>query len=664
MDGGAPDISADVATLDLNVEPMTVGGELLVEVGLLGAQGLPLGASGSSSPLASSSSFQGFTESDIPAKTSAASVVPKVKGQREQKTLERSSSKKTSASSSRKSLAHHPGAEKAKTSSSLHSKGSRGKSSKEKVCAPAEPAPSSSTGARPETPAETSTSGLFDLVSFTAGVMQQVGNMVGTMMNTRFDEMLAHISTSFAQSGQLIQNISDRLTDQENRLAGLSQNPPAVLPLAGTGMPPMPDYNSLPPFAMSNPWRVAAFAPFKDGMISIPDCGTRRIEGFEFHPAGLQPPFFGYARLTEAALNREDKIHKETVIYSREQAQREWVRCLENWDCTNTKLQAFKSPFTIFATEDEAPLPFTTKIAEVTIQAAMKVEPLPQLRESDPTSPLFPAFGDLWADLPATFTVGKLKPDCAIDQFGKRLPRLPDNLIQAKFEARTRLGRTLNALVMTEVAAITYGSEPLFKLLAKAQTQTVQSDLYELVVARRNCRKHVLQEATIRHEPNKLLSSTIWGADLFPEAAVNEVQHEATRLNQSLKIRWGLPTKRKQESTPSSSKKLKKPRKFPSFQSQQQQQFVQAVPVSQPVQPSTSKGQSQPILLLTPQSQPSTSYAVSPAFNPVFESQAFQAINRFARGSRARGAFRQRGGRRATNRGKHFHGGRGARPAQ
>ncbi|XP_064089448.1 uncharacterized protein LOC135203593 isoform X1 [Macrobrachium nipponense] len=526
---GSQDIVADVATLDLNLEPMTVGAEdLLVEVSLLGAQGLPLGAPGSSSPVPSSSSSQGFTGSEIPTSTPAASVPPKVKGHREQKTA----SKKQS-SSSRKSSASHTGAGKVKSKPS-HSRGSRGKSSKEKVRAPAKPVPS-------------------PVAAFSAAFLQQVGETF-KLLDTRFEQMFARISNTLNQSGQSIQNLSERVSDHDNPLAGLNQIPQADPPVAGTGLAQLPAYDTLPAFSMSNPWRVAAYAPFKDGMISIPECGTRRIEDFEFHPTGLTTPFMGYARLTETALNREDKIPRETVLYSRDQAQREWVHCLEDWDCSNTRLQAFKSPFTIYVTEEESPLPFTTKLMKTTMQAAMKDEPLPQLKEADPTSPLFPAFGDLWENLPATFTVGKLKPDCAMEQLGEKLPRLPDNLIQAEFDARTRLGRTLNSLVITEEAALTYASEPLFKILAKSQMQTVQADAYDFIVARRNCRKHVLQEATIRHEPNRLLASNIWGADLFPESSVNEVHHEASRLNQSLRARWGISAKRKQENPSSSAR--------------------------------------------------------------------------------------------------------------
>ncbi|MGL5405729.1 MAG: hypothetical protein ACRDAX_02920, partial [Propionibacteriaceae bacterium] len=331
----------------------------------------------------------------------------------------------------------------------------------------------------------------------------------------------------------------------------------------------------------------------------------------------MTQPFIGYARLTVAALTREDKISREDVLYSRDHAQREWVHCLEDWECTNTKLQAYKSPFTIFATEEEVSLPFATKLVEKSLQAVLKDEPIPQLREAESTSPLFPAFGELWENLPATFTLGKLKPDCAMDQFGEKLPRLPDSLIQAEFDARTRFGRSLNSLIITEMAALSYATEPLFKILAKSQFQTVLSDAFDFFQARRNCRKHVLQECTIRHEPNRLLAASMWGADLFPESAVNEVHHEAARLNQSLRARWGISSKRKQESVPTAGKKPKKAgKRFQPYKKlQQHQQFVQAVPVTQQGQPASSK-QNQPILLLPPQSQPSTSYAISPAFNP------------------------------------------------
>ncbi|XP_064109595.1 uncharacterized protein LOC135217560 [Macrobrachium nipponense] len=90
---------------------------------------------------------------------------------------------------------------------------------------------------------------------------------------------------------------------------------------------------------------------------------------------------------------------------------------------------------------------------------------------------------------------------------------------------------------MAEMTALVYEQEPLFKVMAKSLLHTMQCDFYDFVIARCNCRKHVLAEATIRHEPNKIIASSIWGTDLFPTPVVDEVLYEASKVNQSLRVR-------------------------------------------------------------------------------------------------------------------------------
>ncbi|XP_068238907.1 uncharacterized protein [Palaemon carinicauda] len=562
----------------------------------------------SPSPSSSSiSSFQGFTGKHV-AGVRPCPVVPKIK--QIKKTLPKTP-KSSKLPKPAKSLSTRISKDSAVATSSYH--GSRARS-----------------GSRAKTPEVP-----FDPAAFLSQLMEQMGSIVQS------------------QIGSLVGTLSQRLQNQENLMenlmrSGLPQQQQYVIPNA----------SKLPEFVKSNPWRLALHAPFKDGMLTIEGCGTRPVEDFEFYPPGLQFPFPGFARLTEEALVRLDKVPKETVIYPKEQAQSAWVQTLNEWECVNTMLTPHKSSYTMFVVEGQTPTPFTTKMMDLALQAVNEDKPLPQLRETDLTSLLFPGDHDCWTDAPATFTAGKLNADCASTQFSERLPRLPDSLIRLEFDARMRLSRSINSATMAEMSSLVYEEEPLFKILTKSLLQTLLSDAYDFILARRRCWKHVLSEASIRHEPNKLIKAPIWGPDLFPEDMVNNVLSEAARVNQSLKVRLGLIPKRKFEPSSSQTRGRNRPRTFQSFQGQQTQQVVQTIPVPQGGHPSTSKAQPQQQYVWVPQSQVvSTSFVPSPAFNPTYETQGvFHGYNKHARGSRARGAFRNRGSGRAYSRGRGFRG--------
>ncbi|XP_064100400.1 uncharacterized protein LOC135211154 [Macrobrachium nipponense] len=572
-----PDLGLEEVSLEVVEDlPVTLDmgtGNSVNEASLVGHRGLSSGDSDSSSP-STSNSFMGFTGRLPPTRSHSFSVIPKIKKKPSGKTLLKGRSEIKPRPGQAPQVHTHIKPRMKSFSKPSNPRSHEGNS----FYCPTSPIPSTS---RDRIPRKVPQEGQEDspLVAqdqFNTNILHQV-NSLGSLVSSvvaRFEEVFK------------------RLGAQDSLIAGLRQESAVPAPSSSLVQAhSMPDGSTLPPFHPGNLWRVANFAPFVNGMLTIEGCGTRRLEDFEFFPEGLQPPFIGYVRLTEAALVREDKVPKETVILSRDQAQQTWIRSLEEWNCSNTRVTVFKSPFTMFTTDDENPLPFTSKVAELTLQAVTREEPMPQLRETDPTSLLLPGREDLWEDLPATFSVGKLKPDCAITLFSERLPKLSDALIQAEFDAKTRLARSLNSLVMTETAAREYAQEPLLKVIAKSLLLGMQCDLYDFAVARRNCRKHVLSEATIRHEPNKLLASSIWGADLFPASAVNEVQSEASRLNQSIILRWGIPFKRKSESSPSSFRARKRQRKFQPFQVPQQHPVLQAVPVQQVSQPSTSKAQ-------------------------------------------------------------------------
>ncbi|XP_068229053.1 LOW QUALITY PROTEIN: uncharacterized protein [Palaemon carinicauda] len=626
LEGLGEAVLEDVAAINLDVEPMVVNsagqGREVSEAGGARSKIPTLSLVQSNSSI---TSFHRFTGKVMTGDKSC-SAAPKVKHMKKALSIASKPSKLPKPLPTRPSSASRLVPDSAVATPPYQ--GSRGRSSKGK------------------------TPGLaFDPVASSSQLMEKMGSIVKSQIGPIADRL------------QSMDNLAQRLQNQENLMENLLRS----------GLPQqqqfvVPDASKLPVFVKNNPRRLALHAPFSEGMLTIEGCGTRPVEDFEFYPAGLQFPFPGYARLTEEALVRVDKVPKETVIYPKEQVQSAWVWTLNEWDCVNTKLTPHKGTYTMFVVERQTPTSCTTKVVDLTLQAAMEDKPMLLLKETDLTSLLFPGDQECWIDTPATSTAGKLNPDCATTQFSERLPRLSDSLIKTEYEARTRLSRSINSATMAEMTSLVYDEEPLFKILTKCLLHTLQCDAYNFAVARHNCRKHVLAEASIRHEPNRLIKASIWGADLFPGDMVNSVLVEAARVNQSLRVRWGLIPKRKFELTRTQSRGRKKPRKFQSFQGPQAQAVVQAMPVSQMSQPSTSKAQPQQqyVWVSQPpqQSIATTPFTASPAYNPSFETQGvFHGYNSHARGSRARGAFRHRGSGGASRRGREFRGSRGSRPS-
>ncbi|XP_068235580.1 uncharacterized protein [Palaemon carinicauda] len=425
----------------------------------------------------------------------------------------------------------------------------------------------------------------------------------------------------------------------------------ASLIRSGTQMPPpsAPDASKLPPFEKNNPWRFALHAPYIDGAITLEGIGTRPLEDLEFYPPGLEFPFNGFVRLKEHALVRLDKVPKETVIFPKEQAQSFWARTLSDWGCTNSKLTPHKGAYTIFTASPGITLPITDKVAALTFQAIKEGSAMPALKETDPTSMLIPSTVTIWDDAPATFTVGKLDPDCASNLFSEKLPKLPDILLKTEFEARNRLARSLHSITSVESLTSLYPTETMFRVFTKNLSLSFQIDLHEFCSARVSCRKHVLSEATIRHEPNRLIASPCWGKNLFPQEEVNKVLQDAARANQNLQVRWGLTAKKRVEGQKQTF--FRKKQRFAPYKTSRghyQQSPIahsssQSPTASSPLQPKHP----QQVVYLTapPGTQPNPVWMPSPAYNPSYgPSGPFRGHQR---GSyRARGQFRQRGGPR------------------
>ncbi|XP_064107292.1 uncharacterized protein LOC135216138 [Macrobrachium nipponense] len=457
-------LTGDVAALDIHLE--------LMDEQVSGVE-VPAGSFISPTPSSSSSSFLGFDKSVPSPWEGSRSVRPKVKPLKASKPSSKAS-KSTLLAKSASSPAPRPSTSYDSSPAAKApppSKGQRGKSAKPKTTE-------------------------LDLQS----------DLLVDKLLSRFREVVDERIPPTPAPTTATQSVTDIVAEQlkpiRDMIAGLLQSGTQAAPSA------VPDASKLPPFDKNNPWRFALHAPYLDGALTLEGLGTRPLSDFEFYPEGLQFPFNGFVRLTENALVRMDKVPKETVIFPKEQAQAVWARIMTDWGCTNTKLTPHKGSYTIFTTPQDISSPFIDKITELTIQAENDDLPMPTLKETDATSLHMPAIREFWQDVPSTFTVGKLDADCASSLFSERLPKLPDNLLKAEFEARSRLARSINAVTSLELVASIYKEEQLFKVLAKSLLQTYQLDLHEFIAARKSCRKHVLAEATIRHEPNRLIKSS------------------------------------------------------------------------------------------------------------------------------------------------------------
>ena len=155
------------------------------------------------------------------------------------------------------------------------------------------------------------------------------------------------------------------------------------------------------------------------------------------------------------------------------------------------------------------------------------------LRECRATSMVFPG-SEKWTDIVATFESGKLAQDIATKQFSETLPLLSDAKLKIELEAREKLANSLHVLTSMELLAANYDSCDLFPMLAKAHLPAVVRNLQEFANARRALRVHTFMNAKVRHEPNRLINSSLWGAGLFPEEIVKEILAKAASENRSL----------------------------------------------------------------------------------------------------------------------------------
>ena len=457
-------------------------------------------------------------------------------------------------------------------------------------------------------------------------------------------DLQAFTATVLAQLSSFQKHL-EKLDSKVSTLSSDQSGQPRAETPAGDGMPPA---DSLPNMDRSNPWRSARFAPVSEGMLTIEGIGTRPLGDFERFPPGAQLPFC-YVRLSAQASVREDRVPKETVIYPRDQAQTAFLKVVRAAECVNTRLSPEKGGFTMFTTSEDTVNPFASKVAEAVFEASLEDKKPVSLREEEATSLIFPADSEIWRNVAATFTVGRLKPECASDQFDEELPKVPEGMLNAEYAARSRLARTLNTFTFAELLMTTNTDFEALKVLVKGMVTSLKQDLSDFVAARKQCRRHVFKHATIRHEPKKLIEGSVWGPNLFSATDVQAAIDAAAASNQNLRERWNLSYKRRFQEGSASSKSGKKAKRSPQAKGgnagnyripkkpAQQQQPQQAQFAVLQTLPSTSGNpQGPPVFVLQPQ---------SPAFHAPYEqASSFPGFQQ----SRGGGGSQRRGGGRGA----------------
>ena len=354
---------------------------------------------------------------------------------------------------------------------------------------------------------------------------ETVGNMIARAIEKQSHQLVTQVEGSVRGEVQYLSNeirqVSNKVeqvkNDSNERFGVLRDDIDAQTNPASR----MPRVDSLPDCEPHNPWRSGISASLlNNNMIFLEGLGPRPVTDFERFPVdGLLP--YVYLRLKPEAVFRQDKVPKETVLFPLNVAQPGVTRLCKETGALNTKAVPFKGTYTMFLSSPDRPTPFLTKVFEVCHEALIADKPKPTLREAEPTSLVLPNDSDIWNQVYATFTVGPLPANCASILFNEDLPQVPDSLLKREFSARSCLARTLHTMCLTEMMGQESPNSEQFKILAKSQVSSAIHDIFDFGVARRLCRKSVLQHAALRHEPTKLINSSIWGESLFPFEAVH-----------------------------------------------------------------------------------------------------------------------------------------------
>ena len=156
---------------------------------------------------------------------------------------------------------------------------------------------------------------------------------------------------------------------------------------------------------------------------------------------------------------------------------------------------------------------------------------------------LVPAASDSFpemAGLASIFEVGRLKGNSPSVQLKEPFPDLTKGLIESEFLARQKFGRALTLHMTCETSQMLHTDFSLAPLQCKLSSQFVGDALETWIRAKRACRQHVVDKATVLQEPKSLVESSPFCISLFPADKVDEVLQNALRDGKSLANRWAV----------------------------------------------------------------------------------------------------------------------------
>ena len=172
----------------------------------------------------------------------------------------------------------------------------------------------------------------------------------------------------------------------------------------------------------------------------------------------------------------------------------------------------------------------------------------PFLRQFDAVFLLCPSSSEDWKDCFKNFQVGRVpkKKKKKKKSFPWKSPSDPAKFLREEFESRSVLAHALSVQAMTEFTIshnkerksrrssrkcyVSYRHQMGWLWCLASYCQDAFTGLAKALLcfgeARRVCRKLVFASATVKHDPERLINSSIWSESLFPEAIIKEIERQ------------------------------------------------------------------------------------------------------------------------------------------
>ena len=320
---------------------------------------------------------------------------------------------------------------------------------------------------------------------------------------------------------------------EQDRPGQPAQPPPPPQPLRAVDCPPC---------TISNPWKHCHHLLIVQDRIIGEAFGTHLLSDCEFFP-GLEAYPECYVRLRGEAPPLETP--KEVVLLEVQRAQDFVVGEARAAGYSESSSTPAGGKFPSYLAPSDMTFPFASKALSSVLGACSKGDTPPPLEEFLQPSFLLPTTQPDWEDVEATFSAKSLAADTAIKQLRSTLPHLCLWLIEKEAKARELLASSLSHQFLLETLAARNPRDISYPVLSKSHLPSLHARLTDFVLARRECRKYVLRHAQAREEPQRLINSSCWGKDLFPDRLVREILESVVRRKDNLMDRWeARPTTR------------------------------------------------------------------------------------------------------------------------